>query len=101
MKYETIYEFVLTSVKKKQILNILEESIKKISDLNKLVSVTHNDKDPISLLNEPHKALMMKWKTEDMSVDKLMKQMKVLILALKITFTVSASASLYPSVAVH
>ena len=43
---------------------------------------------------------MMKWKTEDMSVDKLTKQIETLILALKIAPTASASASSYPSVAV-
>ena len=51
---------MLISVKKKQILNTFKESTEKVSDLNKLISATHNDKDPIPLLNEPHKASVMK-----------------------------------------
>ena len=100
MKYETIYDFILTSVKEEQILNALEESAEKVFDLNKLVSATYNNKGPISLLNEPCKASVVKWKAEDTSVNKLIKQMKTLILTLKIIFTVSASASLYLSVTV-
>ena len=60
MKYETIYGFVLTLMKKKQVLNALEKSAEKISDLNKLVSATHNNKDSIPLLDKFCKASMMK-----------------------------------------
>ena len=73
MKYKTIYRFILTSVKKEQIFNAFEESAEKVFDLNKLVSVTHNDKGPISLLNEPCKVSVVKWKVEDTSVNKLVK----------------------------
>ena len=100
MKYKTIYDFILTLVKKEQVLNTLKESTERIFDLNKLVSATHNNKDSISLLNESCKTSVMKWKAEDISVDKLTKQMKALTLTLKITLTVSVSASSYSSVAV-
>ena len=100
MKYETIYEFILTSMKEEQVLNAFEESAERASDLNKLVSVTCNDKGPIPLLNEPCKTPMVKWKAEDTSVDKLAKQIKVLTLALKIALMTSAPAPPYPSVAV-
>ena len=60
MKYETIYDFILALVKKEQILNAFKESAEKAFNLNKLVSATHNDKDPIPLLNEPCKASVMK-----------------------------------------
>ena len=60
MKYETIYDFVLTSVKKEQILNVFEKSTERVFDLNKLVSATCNNKGPIPLLNEPCKVSMMK-----------------------------------------
>ena len=99
MKYKNIYNFILILMKKEWILNAFEKSAEKVSDLNKLVSVTHNNKNSISFLNESCKTSVMKWKAEDMSVNKLMKQMKVLTLTLKIVSTVSASASLYPSVA--
>ena len=100
MKYETIYDFVLILMKKEWILNTFEKSAEKTFNLNKLVSATYNDKDSISLLNEPYKASVVKWKVKDISVNKLMKQMKVLILILKIVLTASALASLYPLVAV-
>ena len=100
MKYETIYNFILTSVKKEQIFNTFEESAEKIFNLNKLISVICNNKDLISLLNELCKAPVVKWKIENMSVDKLIKQMKALTLTLKIAPTASVSASSYPSVAV-
>ena len=100
MKYETIYGFVLTSMEEEWILNAFKRSAEKASDLNKLVSATHNNKDPIPLLNEPHKASVVKWKAENMSVNKLTKQMKALTLTLKIALTVSASASSYPPVTV-
>ena len=60
MKYKTIYGFILTSVEKEQVLNVFKESTEKVSDLNKLVSVTHNDKGLIFLLDEPCKASVMK-----------------------------------------
>ena len=47
-------------MKEEQVFNALEEFTEKISDLNKLVSATHNDKDSIPLLDEPHKASVMK-----------------------------------------
>ena len=100
MKYETIYDFVLALMEKEWVFNAFKESAKKISDLNKLVSAICNNKDPILLLNEPHKISVMKWKVKNMSVDKLIKQMEALTLALKIALTVSASALLYPSVTV-
>ena len=100
MKYEIIYEFILILMKKEWIFNVFEKSAEKTSDLNKLISATCNNKSPIPLLNEPCKTPVVKWKTENMSVDKLMKQMKVLILALKITLMISASAPSYSSVAV-
>ena len=73
MKYKTIYDFILILMKKEYILNIFKESVKKISDLNKLVSATHNNKNSNPLLNESHKAPVMKWKAENTSVNKLMK----------------------------
>ena len=88
-------------MKKEQILNAFKEFTEKAFDLNKLVSATYNDKDSIPLLNEPHKVPVVKWKVEDTSVNKLIKQMKVLTLILKIALTASASASSYPSVAVY
>ena len=100
MKYKTIYDFILISMEKEQVLNAFEKSAEKTSDLNKLVSAIYNDKDPIPLLNEPHKASMMKWKVKDMLMDKLVKQMEALTLALKIALTASASAPSYPPVAV-
>ena len=100
MKYKTIYDFILTSIKKKWVFNAFKKSAEKVSDLNKLISATCNDKDSISLLNEPCKTSMMKWKVKDMLMDKLMKQMEALTLTLKITLTTSASVSLYSSVAV-
>ena len=60
MKYKIIYDFILTLVKEEQVFNVFEKFIEKISDLNKLVSVTHNDKGSIPLLNEPHKVLVVK-----------------------------------------
>ena len=60
IKYKTIYGFILTSVKKEQVFNAFEESAEKISDLNKLISATCNDKDSILLLNELCKASMVK-----------------------------------------
>ena len=100
MKYKTIYDFILISVKKEWVFNAFEKSAEKVFDLDKLVSATHNNKDPIPLLNEPCKAPVVKWKVENTSVDKLMKQMEVLTLALKIAPSASASASSYLSVAV-
>ena len=47
-------------MKKEQVLNVFEEFIEKVSDLNKLVSATCNDKGPIPLLDESHKASMVK-----------------------------------------
>ena len=44
MKYKTIYDFVLTLMKKEQILNVFEKSAERASDLNKLVSATCNNK---------------------------------------------------------
>ena len=73
IKYKTIYDFILTSVKEKQILNAFKEFIKKTSDLNKLIFATCNNKDLISLLNEFYKVSMMKWKTKNTSVNKLIK----------------------------
>ena len=100
MKYEIIYDFVLTLMEKEWIFNAFKKSVEKISDLNKLVSATHNNKDSISLLNESCKVPVVKWKVKNTLMNKLMKQMKALILTLKIVFTVSVSALLYPSVAV-
>ena len=100
MKYEIIYRFVLTLIKKEWIFNAFEKSAEKVSDLNKLVSAICNDKSLISLLDELCKASMMKWKVEDMLMNKLMKQMEALILALKIAFIISVLASSYSSVAV-
>lgn len=73
MKYKTIYNFVLTLMKEKQVLNAFEESAEKTSDLNKLVSATHNDKGLISLLDKPHKASVVKWKADDILMNKLAK----------------------------
>ena len=101
MKYETIYGFILTLMKKEWVFNALEGFTEKISDLNKLVSATYNDKGPISLLNEPCKASVMKWKMKNTLINKLMKQIKALTLTLKIASAVSASTSLYLFVAVH
>ena len=100
IKYEIIYEFVLTSVKKEQVFNAFKKFAEKIFNLNKLISATCNNKSSISLLNESHKTSVVKWKVKNMSVNKLIKQMKALILALKITLMISASISSYPSVAV-
>ena len=100
MKYKTIYDFILTLMKKEWVFNVFEESAEKTFNLNKLISATHNNKGSIPLLDEPCKALMMKWKAENMLMDKLTKQMKALTLTLKIALTVSASASSYLSVAV-
>ena len=100
MKYKTIYDFILASVKKEQIFNAFERFAEKTSDLNKLVSATHNDKGSIPLLDEPHKALVMKWKMENTSINKLAKQMEALTLTLKITLSASALAPPYPSVTV-
>ena len=88
----------MTSVKKKWIFNIFEKSTEKISDLNKLVSVIYNNKNLISFLNEFYKIPMMKWKVKNISVNKLIKQIKMLILILKIIFTISVSVLLYSSV---
>ena len=68
--------------------------------MDKLVSAICNDKGSIPLLNESCKASVVKWKVENMLMDKLVKQMEALTLTLKIALTVSASASSYPSVAV-
>ena len=87
-------------MKEEQVLNVFEESAERASDLNKLVSVTCNDKGPIPLLDEPCKAPVVKWKVEDTSVDKLINQMKALTLALKIAPMISASAPSYPPVVV-
>ena len=101
MKYKTIYEFILTLMKEEWVFNVFEESAEKTFDLNKLVSATCNDKGLNSLLNKSCKALMMKWKVKDILMNKLTKQMKVLILTLKIASAALVSASLYPFVAVH
>ena len=59
MKYKIIYNFILTSVKKEQVFNAFKKFAEKISDLNKLVSVTNNNKDSIPLLNEFYKTSVM------------------------------------------
>ena len=100
MKYKTIYDFILTLMKKKWIFNTFKKSVKKTSNLNKLISITCNNKDSIPLLNEPCKAPVVKWKIEDISVDKLVKQMEALTLILKIAPTASAPAPPYPPITV-
>ena len=60
MKYKTIYGFVLTLMEKEQVFNALEESAERTFNLNKLVSAICNNKSSIPLLNEPHKAPVMK-----------------------------------------
>ena len=100
MKYEIIYDFVLALMEKEWVFNAFEGSAEKISDLNKLVSATHNNKGPIPFLNKPYKVSVMKWKVENISVNKLAKQIKTLTLTLKIALTTSTSVSSYLSVAV-
>ena len=100
MKYKIIYNFILTLIKKEWIFNAFEESAEKTFHLNKLISATHNNKNPILFLNKSHKTPVVKWKMKNMSVNKLMKQMKTLILTLKITFSASVLASSYSFVAV-
>ena len=100
MKYKTIYDFVLILMEKKQVFNALKESAEKTSDLDKLISAIYNNKDSIPLLNEPCKASVVKWKVEDTLMNKLIKQMEALILALKIAPTASAPAPPYLSVTV-
>ena len=73
IKYEIIYEFVLILMKKKQVFNAFEKSAERVSDLNKLVSATCNDKGSIFLLNELCKASVMKWKMKNILMNKLMK----------------------------